>query len=138
MQKTHYFRAYNSRLEAAQRSLLLQIQAQAAQPPPAVGTAPARQIRRSTTSVRVERRRNQKHLTLVDSMRKVAKKRETTAQKQQQAQSLANMRKANDTPVQPINKHTPAQFSKIKYDREQALADQKARLLQQQEAHRRV
>lgn len=138
MQKTHYFRAYNSRLEAAQRSLLLQIQAQAAQPPPAVGSAPVRQIRRSTTSVRVERRRNQKHLTLVDSMRKVAKKRETTAQKQQQAQSLANMRKSNDAPVQPINKHTPAQFSKIKHDREQAILEQKARLLQQQEAHRRV
>ena len=138
MQKTHYFRAYNSRLEAAQRSLLLQIQAQAAQPPPAVGAAPPRQVRRSTTSVRVERRRNQKHLTLVDSMRKVAKKRETTAQKQQQAQSLANMRKANDTPVQPINKHTPAQFSKIKHDREQAILEQKARLVQQQEAHRRV
>ncbi|OBT80600.1 hypothetical protein VF21_00446 [Pseudogymnoascus sp. 05NY08] len=138
MQKTHYFRAYNSRLEAAQRSLLLQIQAQAAQPPPAVGSAPPRQIRRSTTSVRVERRRNQKHLTLVDSMRKVAKKRETTAQKQQQAQSLANMRKANDTPVQPINKHTPAQFSKIKHDREQAILEQKARLVQQQEAHRRA
>jgi chromatin modification-related protein VID21 len=138
MQKTHYFRAYNSRLEAAQRSLLLQIQAQAAQPPPAVGSAPVRQIRRSTTSVRVERRRNQKHLTLVDSMRKVAKKRETTAQKQQQAQSLANMRKANDTPTQPINKHTPQQFSKIKYDREQAILEQKARLVQQQEAHRRV
>ncbi|KFY23299.1 hypothetical protein V491_02595, partial [Pseudogymnoascus sp. VKM F-3775] len=138
MQKTHYFRAYNSRLEAAQRSLLLQIQAQAAQPPPAVGSAPVRQIRRSTTSVRVERRRNQKHLTLVDSMRKVAKKRETTAQKQQQAQSLANMRKANDTPAQPINKHTPAQFSKIKHDREQAILEQKARLVQQQEAHRRA
>lgn len=138
MQKTHYFRAYNSRLEAAQRSLLLQIQAQAAQPPPAVGAAPIRQVRRSTTSVRVERRRNQKHLTLVDSMRKVAKKRETTAQKQQQAQSLANMRKANDAPAQPINKHTPAQFSKIKHDREQAILEQKARLLQQQEAHRRV
>ncbi|ELR01960.1 hypothetical protein GMDG_05133 [Pseudogymnoascus destructans 20631-21] len=138
MQKTHYFRAYNNRLEAAQRSLLLQIQAQAAQPPPAVGSAPPRQIRRSTTSLRVERRRNQKHLTLVDSMRKVAKKRETTAQKQQQAQSLANMRKANDTPVQPINKHTPAQFSKIKHDREQAILEQKARLVQQQEAHRRA
>ncbi|OBT70396.1 hypothetical protein VE03_00156 [Pseudogymnoascus sp. 23342-1-I1] len=138
MQKTHYFRAYNSRLEAAQRSLLLQIQAQAAQPPPAVGAAPIRQVRRSTTSVRVERRRNQKHLTLVDSMRKVAKKRETTAQKQQQAQSLANMRKANDAPAQPINKHTPAQFSKIKHDREQAILEQKARLVQQQEAHRRA
>lgn len=140
MQKTHYFRAYNNRLEAAQRSLLAQVQQQAAQPPPAPGSTatPVRQLRRSTTSVRVERRRNQKHLTLVDAMRKLAKKRETALQKQQQAQHSANMRKQNETAQPTMNKHTPQQISKLKHEREVALQERHARMQMQQEAHRRV
>lgn len=140
MQKTHYFRAYNNRLEAAQRTLLLQVQAQAAQPPPAAGSvaAPIRQLRRSTTSVRVERRRNQKHLTLVDAMRKLAKKRETALQKQQHTQNLANLRKQNETPQPTMNKHTPQDFSKLKHEREVQMQERVARMQMQQEAHRRV
>lgn len=138
MQKTHYFRAYNNRLEAAQRNVLAQ--AAAVQPQPTANGAaltPAR--RRTTTSIRVERRRNQKHLTLVDAMRKLAKKRETSLQKQQHAAGLAAMRKANEGVQQPANqKYTPQEFSKLKHEREMEMIQriQKAQMLQ--EAQRRV
>lgn len=137
MQKTHYFRAYNNRLEAAQRNLL----AQAAQPPPQANVAgaaitPVR--RRTTTSVRVERRRNQKHLPLVDAMRKLAKKRETSLQKQQHAAGLAAMRKANEVPQPQGARHTPQDFSRLKHERELQMMERIQRHQLQQEAAKRV
>ncbi len=137
MQKTHYFRAYNNRLEAAQRNLL----AQAAQAPPqanAAGAAITPIRRRTTTSVRVERRRNQKHLTLVDAMRKLAKKRETSLQKQQHAAGLAAMRKANEVPQPQGARHTPQDFSRLKHEREIQMMERIQRHQMQQEAAKRV
>jgi chromatin modification-related protein VID21 len=139
MQKTHYFRAYTTRIEAANRTVLAQ--AAAAQP----GNLPNGQIqppsrRRTTTSVRVERRRNQKHLTLVDAMRKLAKKRETSVQKQQQAAGMAAMRKANENPTArqqgPVN--SPQYFSKLKHERDEQFKERVLALQQRQEAQRRV
>ena len=140
MVKTHYFRAYNNRIEAARRSLQHQAQLQAAQPAPAPGSAaaPLRPIRRSTDAQRVTQRRNQKHLSLIDAMRKVAKKRETAQQKQQHAQNQANMRKQPENPNSQIAKHTPQQISKLKHDREVQLAERLQRSLAQQEQARRV
>lgn len=140
MVKTHYFRAYNNRIEAARRSLLHQAQIQAATPAPAPGSVatPARQIRRTTDSQRVERRRNSKHLNLIDAMRKVAKKRETALQKQQHAQNQANMRKQPDAAPQNMPKHTPQQISKLKHDRELQLQERLQRTIAQQEQARRV
>ena len=84
MSKTQYFKAYHTRLQAAQRnhdaqqSALQQSQGNnAAQIPPR---------RRTTLPFLVDRRKNSKHLWLVDAMRKLAKKREGTANKQQQGQ----------------------------------------------------
>lgn len=137
MQKTHYFRAYNNRLEAAQRNLL----AQTVQPPPqanAAGAAITPVRRRTTTSVRVERRRNQKHLTLVDAMRKLAKKRETSLQKQQHAAGLAAMRKANEVPQPQGARHTPQDFSRLKHERELQMLERIQRHQMQQEAAKRV
>lgn len=137
MQKTHYFRAYNNRLEAAQRT----VQAQVAQQQPQVNAAGAAVTpirRRNTTSIRVERRRNQKHLTLVDAMRKLAKKRETSLQKQQHAAGLAAMRKANEIVPPPGTRHTPQDFSRLKHERELQLLERMQRHQMQQEAARRV
>lgn len=135
MQKTHYFRAYNNRLEAAQRNLMSMA---AAAPPVNVGGAMVPARRRTTTSVRVERRRNQKHLTLVDAMRKLAKKRETTEQKQKASAGLIAQRKTADQ-SQPQNaKHTPQDFSRLKHERDLALQERMARLQMQQDAQRRV
>lgn len=132
MQKTHYFRAYNNRVEAANRNVMA---AQAAQPN---GAQPQPQRRRTTTSFRVERRRNQKHLNLVDAMRKLAKKRENNQQKQQHAAGLAAMRKAQEVPQQRGVLKTPQQLSKLKYDHEQRVKEQQALFQQRLETQRRV
>jgi chromatin modification-related protein VID21 len=139
MQKTHYFRAYTTRIEAANRNVMAQ--AAAIQP----GSVPNGQIqppskRRTTTSVRVERRRNQKHLTLVDAMRKLAKKRETSIQKQQQAAGMAALRKANENHNAPQRGpvHTPQDFSRIKHERDEQFKERVIALQQRQEAQRRV
>jgi len=135
MQKTHYFRAYNNRLEAANRTVML-ANAQIPQGPNANGQVQPR--RRQTTSVRVERRRNQKHLTMVDAMRKLAKKRETAAQKQAHAAQLAAMRKNSEVPTAKNAVHTPQDFSKLKHEREEQTRERMALLQQRQEAARRV
>ena len=88
MSKTPYFRAYSSRLEAAQRTVLAaqqqavqqqQQQQQQGQNPTAQG--PIR--RRTTQPIGVDRKRTSRHLALLDGMRKLSKKRETLLQKQQ-------------------------------------------------------
>lgn len=141
MVKTHYFRAYTQRIETANRIVMQQVQ-QMPQQPNANGQVQPPPRRRPTTSVRVERRRNQKHLTLVDAMRKLAKKRETNAQKQQHAQGMAAMRKANEVPQQAANRnlggHTPQDFSRMKAERDEAMRDRMAELQRRQDAQRRV
>jgi chromatin modification-related protein VID21 len=139
MQKTLYFRSYMSRIEAANRNVVAQAAAaQAASMANGQAQPPPR--RRATTSIRVDQRRKQKHLTLVDAMRKLAKKRETSAQKQQQAASMAAMRKANENqqPAQPRNLHTPQEFSRLKHDRDEQFKERLSQLQQRQEAQRRV
>jgi chromatin modification-related protein VID21 len=139
MQKTHYFRAYMSRIEAANRNVVAQAAAaQAASMANGQAQPPPR--RRATTSIRVDQRRKQKHLTLVDAMRKLAKKRETSIQKQQQAAGMAAMRKANENqqPAQPRNLHTPQEFSRLKHDRDEQFKERLLQLQQRQEAQRRV
>ncbi|CZT08082.1 related to chromatin modification-related protein vid21 [Rhynchosporium graminicola] len=139
MQKTHYFRAYTARIDAANRIVTAQNNAA---PPQAnangqVQPAPRR---RPTTSVRVERRRNQKHLTLVDAMRKLAKKRETNHHKQAHAQGMAAMRKANEVPNANRNLlgTTPQDFSKLKHEREEAFRERVVQMQQRQEVARRL
>lgn len=139
MQKTHYFRAYTSRMDAANRNILAQNNALSQQ---ANANGPMQQAtprRRPTTSVRVERRRNARHLTLVNAMQKLAKKRETNAQKQAQAANMAAMRKANEAP--PPNRNllatTPQDFSRLKHDREEAFKERMQALHARNEAIRR-
>ena len=85
MQKTAYFRTYSSRLANAQKAVLDQHQTLQAQN----SNIPNTPIRRQRTiqPVRVERRKNTKHLAIIDAMRKLAKKRESSLQKQQHGQS---------------------------------------------------
>ncbi|KND92133.1 Chromatin modification-like protein EAF1 [Tolypocladium ophioglossoides CBS 100239] len=137
MQKTQYFKAYNSRIEAAQRVIAQQNQLAVQQASASGGTiTPVR--RRPSIPLRVERRRNQKHLTLFDAMRKLAKKRETALQKQQHSasQNAAN-KKTNDTVSQRPAK-TPRDYSLMRWERDQALAEKMAQYAQRQEAQRRA
>ena len=86
MSKMQYFRTYQTRLEAAQRTVLAHQQAQqqmmAQQGTAASITAALR--RRTTVPVRIERRRSSKYLSIMDAMRKLARKREALAHKQQE------------------------------------------------------
>jgi chromatin modification-related protein VID21 len=142
MQKTHYFRAYTNRIEQANRLVMAQA-AQAQAQPNANGQVQPPPRRRPTTSFRVERRRNQKHLTLVDAMRKLAKKRETSLQKQQHAAGMAAMRKANEAAPNPaVANHnlarTPQAFSRMRQEQDEKMRERMIHLQQRQEQQRRV
>lgn len=80
MSKTPYFRAYHSRIEAAGRHVLAQQEAAQRQ---ANNNSALTPRKRTTQPVRVERKKSQRHLAMLDAMRKLAKKRETALQKQQ-------------------------------------------------------
>ncbi|OHE95468.1 hypothetical protein CORC01_09201 [Colletotrichum orchidophilum] len=138
MQKTQYFKAYQNRIDAANRVIMQQNQI--AQQQAAGSTAPATPVarRRPSTPLRVERRRNQKHLTLIDAMRKLAKKRETAAQKQQHATQMAAMRKANEAAQPRGPTKTPRDYSLMRWERDQQLAEKVAQFHQRQEAQRRI
>lgn len=79
MAKINYFRAYHSRLQqAAQKTIEAHQAAQQQQ-----GNAAQVPRRRTTQPYTVDRRKDQKHIYLIDAMRKLAKKRETAVNKQQ-------------------------------------------------------
>ncbi|KAM0441390.1 hypothetical protein ACHAQK_005309 [Fusarium lateritium] len=138
MAKTQYFKAYTGRIGAAQNVIAQQNQLIAQQVNQANGAVTPGRRRPASTPVRVERRRNQKHLTILDAMRKLAKKRETTAQKQQHtaSQNAAN-KKVND-PVSQRPTKTPREYSILRWERDQALAEKMAQYASRQEAQRRV
>ncbi|KAK6207444.1 MYB and HSA domain-containing protein [Colletotrichum tabaci] len=138
MQKTQYFKAYQNRIDAANRVIMQQNQI--AQQQAAGSTTPATPVarRRPSTPLRVERRRNQKHLTLIDAMRKLAKKRETAAQKQQHATQMAAMRKANEAAQPRGPTKTPRDYSLMRWERDQQLAEKVAQFHRRQEDQRRI
>ena len=136
MSKTAYFRAYHQRLDAAQRNLMAQQQAMQQLQGPNGTQAPMR--RRSALPVRVDRRKNNKHLALVDAMRKLAKKRETAVQKQLHVASLAAMRKANESTHPKAQMQTPSEFSRFKYERECKMQERAEVYRQQIMAQQRV
>lgn len=79
MARTQYFRTWHSRRHAARKSIGSQC---GTQPPLTNGSTQTQPHRRNSEPITVERRRNTKHLSLVHAMQKVAKKKETQAQKQ--------------------------------------------------------
>ena len=86
MAKTAYFRAYHGRLQTAQETVKAQHQALQQQQGNNANQMPVRL--RTTLPMTVERRKNARHLHLIDAMRKLAKKRETALQKQQHGMSI--------------------------------------------------
>ena len=81
MAKINYFRTYHQRLQHAQKTAEAQQQAYQQQQGNSANQIPMR--RRTTQPFTVERRKNARHLHLIDAMRKLAKKRETAIHKQQ-------------------------------------------------------
>lgn len=135
MSKTAYFKTYSGRIEAAGRHVAAQIE-EAQRRAGANVQIPAR--KRTTQPVRVERKRTQRHLAMLDAMRKLAKKRETALQKQQHQADLAAMRKVNDANVPKPSYKTPAEFSQLKQEREAKLAERQEIYRQQLIAHQRA
>ncbi|PZD30093.1 MYB and HSA domain containing protein [Pyrenophora tritici-repentis] len=82
-----------------------------------------RQPRRrpTTTPIRVERRRENRHLAIIDGMRKLARKRESAAHKQAESQKAAALRKAHEPAPPKSNVHTPQEFSRLKWEREEKM-----------------
>ncbi|KAK0646101.1 hypothetical protein B0T16DRAFT_153476 [Cercophora newfieldiana] len=136
MSKTPYFKIYQGRIDAAQKIIQEHNQkAQQVAPNGAVAPVPRR---RPTTTVRVERRRNQKHLAMIDAMRKQAKKRESNAHKALQA---ANMRKTNESQAparQQAPNKTPRDYSLMRWERDQQLAERMAQYARRNELQKRV
>jgi chromatin modification-related protein VID21 len=156
MSKTQYFRTYQTRLEQAQRTVTAQHQAQQQllQQQAQQGQAISGQARRRTTQpIRVERRRENRHLAIIDGMRKLARKRESIAHKQAEcksinvlshilgtantrvAQKAAQLRKAHEPAPPKSNVHTPQEFSRLKWEREEKM---KQKMQMQQELNMRV
>lgn len=85
MSKTVYFRAYHGRLQAAQKTH--EAQQQALQQQQGNNTPHLPMRRRTTQPHLVDQRKNDKHLRMLEAMRKLAKKRETALHKQQHGMS---------------------------------------------------
>ncbi|KIW12317.1 hypothetical protein PV08_09594 [Exophiala spinifera] len=135
MSKTAYFKTYSGRIEAAGRHVAAQIE-EAQRRAGANVQIPVR--KRTTQPVRVERKRTQRHLAMLDAMRKLAKKREAALQKQQHQADLAAMRKVNDANVPKPSYKTPAEFSQLKQEREAKIAERQEIYRQQLIAHQRA
>lgn len=137
--KTPYFKAYQARIDAAGRTILQHNQnaAQGQQVGPNGAVAPIPR-KRPTNTMRVERRRNQKHLALFDAMRKLAKKREAAAQKQQAQATMTAMRKTNEQQRQQpqqqlhLQAKTPQEYSLMRAARDQQIAEKMAHLAARQ------
>ena len=87
MAKINYFRTYHQRLQFAQKTVDAQHQALQQQQGNNANQIPLR--RRTTQPFTVERRKNARHMHLIDAMRKLAKKRETAIHKQQHGMSIS-------------------------------------------------
>jgi len=130
MSKTQYFRTYQGRLEQANKTVYAQYQAQQQQQQQQQGQTAGQPRRRPTTTpIRVERRRENRHLAIIDGMRKLARKRESAAHKQAESQKAAALRKAHEQAPPKSNVHTPQEFSRLKWEREERM---KQRQIQQE------
>lgn len=122
MGKTPYIRLFQTRIDNAQKVIAQQNQQAAQQVGPNGAVTPVPR-KRPTLSMRVERRRNQKHLALIDAMRKLAKKRESAAQKAQQNANMQAMRKVNEANKQVIPPKTPREYSLMRAERDHQLTE---------------
>jgi chromatin modification-related protein VID21 len=135
MSKTPYFKTYSGRIEAAGRHVAAQIEEAQRR---AGGNVQIPPRKRTTQPVRVDRKRGQRHLAMLDAMRKLAKKRETAIQKQQHQAELQAMRKVTEVNQPKAPFKNPAEYSALRQEREQKRAEQQEMYRQQLLAHQRA
>ncbi|KAH9825379.1 HSA protein [Teratosphaeria destructans] len=123
MRKTVYFKTWFNRLDSSQtaaerryQAAVAAMQAQAQQ----TGQQAQTPQRRRTVPTRVEKRKDNRYLWLLDGMRKNARKKENNAFKQAEAQRAAAQRKSqNDNANQPrVPRMTPQEFSRRRQDQD--------------------
>ncbi|KAI5199768.1 hypothetical protein E4T39_06111 [Aureobasidium subglaciale] len=117
MRKTLYFKTWNQRLEGANRNNEARYQQQVAQLAQTPGQPPA-VMRKKTTPFKVDKRRQNRYLHMVDAMRKLARKREQQAHKQAEAQKAAHMRKQHENAAPKNGIPTPQEFSRMRQERD--------------------
>lgn len=137
MRKTLYFKTWNQRIEAAQRNNDMRYQAQLQQQSQ-TPNQPQNIVRRRTQPVRVEKRRTSRYLHVVDAMRKNARKREQHAHKQAEAQKAASLRKQHESTAPKSAMHSPAEFSRLRHERDVAYAQRQEQYRQQVIERQRV
>lgn len=90
MRKTLYFKTWNQRLEGANRNNEAKYQQQMAQLAQTPGQPPTI-VRKKTTPFKVDKRRQNRYLHMVDAMRKLARKREQQAHKQAEGETARSL-----------------------------------------------
>lgn len=133
--RTQYFQTYQRRIDQAQRVILLANQNAQQQAGTNGAVVPKR---RPTLPVRVERRTPRRYLALIDAMKKLAKKREAAAVKQQQNANNQSRRTSTEAPQPKMPIKTPEDYARARHEREKQMTEKIARLAAQQEAQRRV
>ncbi|QDS72748.1 hypothetical protein FKW77_004035 [Venturia effusa] len=135
MDKTAYFRTYRQRIETANKTVAAQVAQQMQNP----GPSPQFRRRPNTQPYRVERRRDTRHMTMVDNIRKQARKREAALHRQHESAKASALRKQHSESSQARNSgiHTPQEFSRMKHERELKMQERqeiyRQQLLQQQQ-----
>ncbi|RMD39648.1 hypothetical protein DV735_g5484, partial [Chaetothyriales sp. CBS 134920] len=135
MSKTPYFKTYSNRIEAAGRHVAAQMEEAQRRATTNVQMPPRK---RTTQPVRVDRKRTQRHLAMLDAMRKLAKKRETALQKQQHQAEVQAMRKVNEVNQPKAPFKDPASYAALRQERDQKRAEQQEIYRQQLIAHQRA
>lgn len=140
MGKTQYFRTYQNRLELANKLVAEKRPQQQLQQIQTPGH-PAQTRARGTQPFRVERRREGRYVTMIDAIRKLARKRETHLHRQQESAKAAALRKQQQQDSQQPRQntiHTPAEFSRMKYEREEKIKERQEQYRQQVMQQQRV
>jgi chromatin modification-related protein VID21 len=154
MRKTLYFKTWNQRLEGANRNNEAKYQQQVAQLAQTPGQPPT-VMRKKTTPFKVDKRRQNRYLHMVDAMRKLARKREQQAHKQAEgevtqrclpqlllteatAQKAAHMRKQHENAAPKNGIPTPQEFSKMRQERDVQVHARQERYREQMLVQQRV
>lgn len=136
--RTQYFQTYQRRIDSAQRAIA-QANENARPQVAANGTVTNMQRRRPTLPIRVERKPLKRHFSTIDAMKKLAKKREATAAKQQQTVNNQNRRTSTENTQQKLPTKTPEDYSRMRHEREKQMHEKLLRFTQQQaEVQRQV
>lgn len=137
--RTQYFQTYQRRIDSAQRAIAQANENANARPQSAANGTVQQVLRKRTLPIRVDKKPLRRHFSTIDAMKKLAKKREATAAKQQQTANNQNRRTSIENTQQKLPTKTPEDYSRLRHEREKQMHEKLLRFTQQQqEAQRQV